>query len=71
MPQEKICPIMTQGFLIAFYGKSPRSSLDMQVNDISLRKHLPKCLKRDCGLWVNLPLACSPHGGHCGFISRK
>lgn len=64
----KICPIMTQGFIVAYYEKNPCSGINMQVNHINLNIW-PKCLKESCAMWkqVLLEATSAEQTGYCGL----
>lgn len=71
--EGKICPIMAQGFIVAYHEKSVLNAIDIDVNK-NLIKRLPKCLKENCALWVET--TCSDDisenkSGCCGLINRR
>lgn len=56
--KEKTCPLLAIGFFA-------RVSITNNYDDFS--PYLPKCLKEDCGLWID---ACLGRKGYCGLRSK-
>jgi len=69
MEPDKICPILTQGFIVAYYRKTNCTASGMEVNNNSLHSQMPKCLKEDCELWISPYIAAdiSKVKGRCGL----
>jgi hypothetical protein len=50
MEQEKICPIMAQGWLSNKYSSRGSSTFSLE--------NLPKCIKEKCAFWNKFCGAC-------------
>lgn len=62
--EGKICPILSQGFIAGING--PISCVEA-ANPNYFIESLPKCLEKNCALWVNPPYEAD----HCGLRKAK